>query len=301
MTDASTPTPTPAPIDPTRRDKRPRRTFAEDFARFFVRGLGTLLPTIITIGVIWWVFDFLWNSLGKWIIYAIGRAWVLAIQQGWFDLDPVSTGYIGRELNDKWWTQPLGVLLALLLIYLVGLLVGNFLGRALYRAAEALVMRVPVVRAVYPAVKQVTDFLLADKDQQFEGSRVVAVQAHDNGIWSVALVTGPGLPALNQATRKEMVTVFVPSSPTAVSGYVMLAPREEVVELPLSVEEAMRLLVSGGVILPKSMRPQAQAKPDAAKREMAEGPAPNRPDAPAASVALQSPPVPAALSRSPAE
>ena len=281
MTDA-----TPHPPAPEPRQRPPRRTFAEDFARFFVRGLGTLLPTIITIGVVWWVFDFLWNSIGKWVIYVIGRTWLEVNQKGWFGVDPVPAAYIRRTLDGEWWTKPLGVVLALLLIYLVGLLVGNFLGRALYRAAEALVLKVPVIRAVYPAVKQVTDFLLADKDSQFEGSRVVAVQAHDNGIWSVALVTGPGLPALNEATRKEMVTVFVPSSPTAVSGYVMLCPREEVVELPLSVEEAMRLLVSGGVILPKSMRPpEASGKaPKAARNRSVNA------DAPAELRPLQSPP-----------
>ena len=81
----------------------------------------------------------------------------------------------------------------------------------------------PVVRALYPAVKQVTDFLLADKEGQFEGSRVVAVRPHDNDIWSIALVTGPGLPELAEHTRRRMVTVFVPSSPTAFSGYTMLA------------------------------------------------------------------------------
>lgn len=240
--------PPPPPSSPPSPRKR-RRTFGEDFSRFFLRGLGTLLPTIITVGLIWWVVDFLWNSIGWYLILVIKRAWLLAVQQGW--VDPTNAGYINRHFDEAWYTKPLGVLLALILIYLVGLLVGNFLGRAIYRAGEAIVLRIPLVRAVYPAVKQVTDFLLADRDAQFEGSGVVAVQAHNDGIWSVALVTGKGLPALTEATRREMVTVFVPSSPTAVSGYVMLAAREDVVELPMAVDEAMRLLVSGGVIVPK--------------------------------------------------
>lgn len=231
-----------------------RRGFGEDFQRFFLRGLGTLLPTIITIALIWYVLNFLWDSIGWYIIWAIGRLWYLAMQQGW--VEPTSAGHIGRYLENAWYTKPLGVLLALILIYLVGLLVGNFIGRAFYRLAERLVMRVPVVRALYPAVKQITDFLLTDRETQFAGSRVVAVQPHESGIWSVALVTGPGLPPLSQKTNQEMVTVFVPSSPTAFSGYVMVVPRAGVVELPMTVEEAMRLLVSGGVLAP---RPPAQA------------------------------------------
>jgi uncharacterized membrane protein len=228
--------------------RRARRSFAQDFRRFFVRGLGTLLPTILTVSVIWWVADFLWESIGWYLIEVVKQAWAVGVRQGW--ADPTSTGEIRRFFDEAWWTKPLGIGLALVLIYLVGLLVGNFLGRALYAAAERIVLRVPVVRAVYPAVKQVTDFLLADKQQSFEGSRVVACRVHNNDIWSIAFVTGPGLKTLDEQGRGGTVTLFVPSSPTAFSGYMMVAPREEVVELPMTTEEAMRLLISGGVIGP---------------------------------------------------
>lgn len=257
-----------------------RRTFGEDFARFFVRGLGTLLPTIITVGLIWWIFDFLWNSIGWYIIEVIKRGWLVANRQGWGD--PTNGTQIWLHFERAWYTKPLGVLLALILIYLVGLFVGNILGRALYRAAEALVLRVPFVSAVYPAVKQVTDFLLADKDNQFEGSRVVAVRPHSNEIWSIALVTGSGLPPLTEKTQRTMVTLFVPSSPTAFSGYVMLAPRDEVVELPMTVEEAMRMLVSGGVLMPKGPPGARNSKVVPAEGVLADAEAPAEPMSPVA-------------------
>ena len=244
-TDSHIPTP---PEKPRRGPLGLQRVdFATDFRRFFFRGLGTLMPTIITVGLIWWLIDFLWNSIGYFVVQAIKGIWLWGVKQGAFS--ETNKVYINWFWEDnKWYTKPVGVLAALVLIYVVGLLVGNVLGRAFYRLAEALVLRIPVVRALYPPVKQVTDFLLSDKEGQFAGSRVVAVKAHNNEIWSVALVTGPGLPALTAATAKEMVTVFVPSSPTAFSGYVMVAPREDLVELPMKVEEAMRLLVSGGVL-----------------------------------------------------
>src|SRR5205823_1303164 len=88
------------------------------------------------------------------------------------------------------------------------------------------------------------------RSSQFQASRVVACQPHEKGIWSIGLVTGSGLRQLSDATSEEMVTVFIPSSPTAFSGYVRMVPRDSVVELPLTVEEAMRLLISGGVITP---------------------------------------------------
>jgi uncharacterized membrane protein len=119
---------------------------------------------------------------------------------------------------------------------------------------ETSVMRVPLVRAIYPTVKQVTDFVLSNRRTQFSASRVVAVQPHEKGIWSIGLVTGQGLRPLTEVTGDEMVTVFVPSTPTAFTGYVLVVPRSGVVELPLTVEEAMRMLVSGGVIVPQAER-----------------------------------------------
>jgi uncharacterized membrane protein len=138
--------------------------------------------------------------------------------------------------------------MSLVLVYIVGVIVGNFIGRSAWRLAEVGVLRIPLVRAIYPSVKQVTDFLLSERTPQFQQSRVVAVQPHEKGIWSIGLVTGSGLKSLSETVGTEMVTVFVPSSPTAFSGYVLVVPRSEVVELPLKVEEAMRMLVSGGVL-----------------------------------------------------
>lgn len=225
--------------------------FSEDFRRFFLRGLAALMPTLITLWLLIKVWDFLWESLGKHIIFFISWLWLTLM--GWGVLPEKPPGYIKWfwDLNDpKWQVKVLGVVLAVLLVYIVGLFVGNLIGRTLWKLGERALFRMPLIRAIYPAVKQVTDFVLADKKHQFIGSRVVAVEPHANGIWSIGLVTGRGVRALGQPAGKEMVTVFIPSSPTAFSGYVLVVPREVVVELPLTVEQAMRLLVSGGVIDP---------------------------------------------------
>ena len=235
---------------------RQRSSFGVDFKHFFLRGLAALLPTLITLSLIWYVLNFLWESMGQYLIWVIKYSWQQASAAGL--ADPTNGTYIRVWFEDRpLYTRFVGVLLAVVLIYAVGLLIGNLIGRTFYRVAEALVMRIPIVRAIYPAVKQVTDFLLADKSQasdQFAGSKVVAVKPHASDIWSIALVTGPGLPALSRAAGEEMVTVFMPSSPTAFSGYVIMVPRSGVVELPLTVEEAMRLLVSGGVIMPNAAK-----------------------------------------------
>jgi uncharacterized membrane protein len=231
------------------RPKRPRVGFSEDFRRFFLRGLAALLPTLITLSLLVWAWNFLWEALGRHLIFGIKWTWVTLADEGFVRPEPA--GYIGRYWSDDLLrTKLVGVLLAILLVYVVGVFVGNLIGRQMWRLAELAVMKIPIVRAIYPAVKQVTDFVIADKSAQFESSRVVAVQPHEKGIWSIGLVTGGGLPPLTAAVGEEMVTVFVPSSPTAFSGYVLVVPRVSVIELPLSVEEAMRLLVSGGVLVP---------------------------------------------------
>jgi uncharacterized membrane protein len=223
--------------------------FSEDFKRFFTRGLAALLPTLITIAVIVWIWNFLWDSLGRHLIFAIKWLWLTLAQHDL--IAPQPAGYIGRYwADDLFRTRLVGVLLAVVAVYIVGLLVGNLIGRTVWKIGEVLAMKIPVIRAIYPAVKQVTDFVLQERKPQFQANRVVAVQPHEKGIWSIGLITGSGLLPLSEATGQEMVTVFVPSSPTAFSGYVLVVPRQSVVELPLSVEEAMRLLISGGVLTP---------------------------------------------------
>jgi uncharacterized membrane protein len=246
--------PSSNPSDPAQAGKPRKVGFTEDFRRFFMRGLAALLPTLITVSLLLWVWDLLWNNVGRYIL--------LLIQEIWIRLDStVPLTKVRFEWSgDSFKNRLIGVLLAILLIYIVGVFVGNLIGRTAWRIAERAVMRIPLIRAIYPAVKQVTDFLLAERKQSFEGSRVVAVHARDPNVWSIGLVTGSGLRRLNEAVSEEMLTVFIPSSPTAFSGYVVVVSRDAVVELPLTVEEAMRLLVSGGVIAPTE-KPPAPAGP----------------------------------------
>lgn len=244
-----------APPNPIRQ-----RGFAEDFRRFFHRGLAALLPTLITVWLVVWVWSFLWQYVGRHLIWVVKWCWLTAAQQGWIDARPA--GYIARYWSDDLFrTRVVGVALAVVAIYIVGLLVGNLIGRTLWKLLELAVMKVPVVRAIYPAVKQVTDFVLSPRQQRLSSGRVVAVQPHEQGIWSVGIVTAARFEPLGAKLGKQMVTVFVPSSPTAFSGYVLVVPEDRVVELGMTVEEAMRLLISGGVVPPAGKPPAVAAAP----------------------------------------
>jgi uncharacterized membrane protein len=237
-----------------------RLGFFDDFKRFFVRGLAAVLPTLITLWLLVWVWDFLWNNVGHYIILSMRQAWYYAGNNGWVEFQ--TPNYILWHLNEgDFKTRLIGVGLAIVLIYFIGVFVGNLIGRTFWRIAERAVLRIPFIRAIYPAVKQITDFVLAERTRSFQHSRVVAVQPHEQGIWSVGLVTNSGPWKLGPEGPTEMVTVFVPSTPTSFSGYVLVVPRKNVVELPMTVEQAMRLLVSGGVIMPETDKPPLSILP----------------------------------------
>lgn len=233
-----------------------RPSFMEDFKRLFVRGLVAILPTLVTFWLIVWAWNFLWLNLGQYILRGLSYLyWLISQPAG----PLLPTFYVKAWLDDRlpeWAVQAIGVLLAVLLIYFVGLVAGNLLGRTFYRIGENLVLRVPFVRAVYPTIKQITDFLLAERKNTFHGSRVVAVRQHAGNIWSVGLYTGSEVRGISN--QDEMLTVFIPSTPTAFTGYVVVVPRRDIVELPMTVEEAMRLLLSGGVVDPQRAVAESQ-------------------------------------------
>ena len=142
----------------------------------------------------------------------------------------------------------IGFVIGILLIYFVGYFLASFMGKRTWYLVEAGIQRIPVINAIYPNIKQVTDLLISDKKLEFAG--VVAVQYPRMGLWSIGLVTGPPLRQLGERDPRALVTVFIPSSPTPFTGYTITVAREDVVELPLTIDEALRYTVSGGVVKP---------------------------------------------------
>jgi len=143
----------------------------------------------------------------------------------------------------------IGLLLAIIAIYTAGALVTSLIGRRLYQRGERLLERVPLIRRVYPSIKQVTDFFFGG-EKRIQFNRVVAVQYPRKGVWSIALVTGA--PQNTAEPEAEYLTLFIPSSPTPFTGYVIVAPKADTIELPISIEEALRFLISGGLVQPQS-------------------------------------------------
>jgi len=238
--------------------------FGRDFRRFFLHGLAAVLPALLTVAILVWVCIFIWEHVGRYT--NIAAQWVTVQLAAMFRHELLSwagPASVWRDIESAWDEYRLawiGFALAFVAFYIFGRFVASFLGKSLWRGVERAFFRVPVLKQVYPSVKQVTDFLLSDRKIKF--SRVVAVQYPRKGVWSVGLVTSSGMRVLQNAGN-DMLTVFVPSSPMPVTGYTITIRRDEVVDLPLSIDEALRFTVSGGVVMPPNQRLTGAESPEA--------------------------------------
>lgn len=143
----------------------------------------------------------------------------------------------------------LGAVLALVVLFATGMLVANLLGRQLVQWYEALLARIPLVRSVYGGVKNFTSVVLSDTNRPFK--KVLLIEYPRKGLYRVALQTSATVPEIAAVTGRDVVTAFVPTTPNATSGFLVFVPREEAVELTMSVEEALKMVVSLGVVVPQ--------------------------------------------------
>lgn len=278
----------------------PNQEFVSDFRRFFLRGLGALVPTLLTFAILIWAYSFVNDNVGAPITKGLMKlcSWVSDRPASWavnLDRDPLIYGTLIDEWNEygerltieykaiwhkalshpdpkakdhaeklrdraiweiafrKYRLHVLGFLIAIILVYFTGFFLASFIGRTSWRVAEGLFYRIPLIRAVYPHIKQVTDFFLSERQVEFSG--VVAVQYPRKGLWSLGLSTGKPIKRLQKESSEELVTVFIPSSPTPITGYVITVPKEDTIELNFSIDEALRFTISGGVIKPDVLLP----------------------------------------------
>ena len=226
--------------------------FGDDFKRFFVRGLAAVLPAILTVTILVWTFTLIQKHIGTYLNVAV--RWVVVQFSGILASKPLSwqgPDYLWDMVKGAWQDYHLawvGLLLAFVTLYIIGRFVASILGRGFWRIAERTFFRVPIIKQIYPYVKQVVDFLLSERKLAF--SRVVAVEYPRKGIWSMGLVTGPGMRSLHDNLGGDLLTIFIPSSPTPVTGYTITVNRKDVIDLPMSIDDALRFTVSGGVISP---------------------------------------------------
>ncbi len=146
----------------------------------------------------------------------------------------------------------LGVVLSIIIVLLTGMIVANFFGRRLVSFWESMLKRIPLVRTVYGSVKQVVETVFSSGGKSFR--KVLLIEYPRKGIWALAFQTGVGTGEVQDKTGREVVNVFVPTTPNPTSGFFIILPRDEIVELDMTVDEGLKMIISMGVILPENRR-----------------------------------------------
>jgi uncharacterized membrane protein len=142
----------------------------------------------------------------------------------------------------------LGLLLMLAFLTLIGMLTAGLAGRTLVRLGERLLSRMPVVRGVYGTLKQIFETVLAQKSRSFR--EVVLVEYPRRGLGAIGFVTGPTRGEIQSYSAEELVHVFVPTTPNPTSGFLLFVPKSELIHLDMSVEDGIKMVISGGIVGP---------------------------------------------------
>ena len=192
--------------------------------KWLFTGLLVIVPGVITIAVL------------NWIVGTLDQT--LQILPGAWQPDKLLGFHI----------PGFGVLLTLLILLVVGATASNFAGRKLVQLGDGLVSRIPVVRSIYSSVKQVSDTLFSESGNAFRTA--VLVQWPRDGVWTVAFITGTPNGEVAAYLRDEFVSVYVPTTPNPTGGYFVMVRKSDCVELEMSVDSALKYIVSMGVVAP---------------------------------------------------
>ncbi|WP_313295464.1 DUF502 domain-containing protein [Diaphorobacter sp.] len=202
--------------------------------RWLLTGLLVIVPGVITAWVLHWIISTLDQTLQ-----------ILP-----FDWQP--DRLLGVHIPG------FGVLLTLAILLAVGALTSNFAGRKLVEWGDRLVSRIPVVRSIYSSVKQVSDTLFSESGNAFRTA--VLVQWPREGVWTVAFVTGAPTGEVAALLRDEFVSVYVPTTPNPTGGYFVMMRKSDCIELDMSIDAALKYIVSMGVVTPPDLVAQATDK-----------------------------------------
>lgn len=142
----------------------------------------------------------------------------------------------------------LGVVLAIILVLMTGIIVANFLGRRIVAAWESFLLQIPLVRSLYTGIKQILEAILAADAKSFR--KVLLIEYPRKGVWSLAFMTSDSLGEVQSKTKLDMISVFIPTTPNPTSGFVLMLPNKDVIQLNMGVEEGLKMIISMGVVVP---------------------------------------------------
>jgi uncharacterized membrane protein len=143
-----------------------------------------------------------------------------------------------------------GIIMAVIILFGTGLVAANYLGKTLVETWEKFLDKIPLVRSIYAPLKTFAELVLSDQTQSF--SKVLLIQYPRKGLYSLCFQTSKDVGEIQEKSGVDVVCVFIPTTPNPTSGYIILIPKDEVIELDMSVEDALKMIISLGVVVPTS-------------------------------------------------
>ncbi len=205
------------------------------FRRYLIAGLLVWLPLVVTIVIV----RFLINLMDKSLVL------------------------IPRQYHPEEWLgiaiPGLGVILTIILLLLTGVLTANFVGRAFLKGWESLLDRIPVARSIYSAAKNFAEIVFSDSGNAF--SKVLLVEYPRKGIYTITFQTATEIGEVQARTGENVVACFVPTTPNPTSGFIIVVPKRDTIELDMEVDEAVKLIMSLGVVVPTWSKAQTKELP----------------------------------------
>ena len=208
----------------------------------FLTGLVVIAPVGLTI----WLISAVVAWIDGFVLPLVPYSWQPdKLIQNWFGLPPEV------QIN----VRGIGVVIFLIFTVLIGWMAKGIIGRSLIRSAESLVERTPVVRSIYSGIKQISETVFAQSDRNFE--KACLIQYPRKGIWAIGFIstTAKGEVLERAQTNSPMLSVFVPTTPNPTSGFLLFFPKEDVIELDMTIEDAAKLVISAGLVYPNSKNP----------------------------------------------
>lgn len=219
------------------------RSFLARLRTYLFAGIVVTAPISITFLIVWQLLDFLDTTASRLIPARY---------------DPANYLPFG--------IPGIGLVLMLVLLTFIGWFAAGFAGRSLMRMGEQVLDRMPIIRSIYGALKQIFETVLAESSRSFR--EVVLVEWPRRGVWVIGFVTGPAKGEIADRFDGTFITVFIPTTPNPTSGFLVFVPERDIIHLDIPVEDGVKLVVSGGIVVPEAVKgrspgPLAGAQPAA--------------------------------------
>lgn len=226
--------PIPASADDPESGARPtapkRSTFTARLRAYFFAGVLVTAPISITFYIAWLFISFVDDNV-----------------------KPLIPSRYNPETYLPFSVPGIGLIVVLVGLTFIGATTAGFVGRFFVRLSERVLNRMPVIRSIYSATKQIFETVLAQQSAAFR--EVVLVEYPRQGIWALGFITGTTHGEVQELTEDEVLNVFLPTTPNPTSGFLLFVPKRDVVRLSMSVEEGIKMVVSGGIVTPPDRRP----------------------------------------------